>query len=177
MSAMKNRDVADQNIFAKLERDGLVAEAVGLGIGAARTAGARRTAGRKIGAASAGKSSATTQAGWWKISAHVAPRRTTTAGSVQSASLVFVSVAARKRAAIDHAVAADENVGEIFAPDQAVMKIGVAAVLISGAGKRLGLVVGVHRLRRAEDHRTGVNEQMDVALQTNGAAQISSRRN
>ncbi len=50
------------------------------------------------------------------------------------------------------------------------------AVLIGDAGKRLGLVVGIQALRRAENGRAGVNQQMNVALQMNRAAQIRSRR-
>ncbi len=74
-------------------------------------------------------------------------------------------------------VAGDGNVREVLAPDEAVVKIGVPAVLIRLALPRLRRVVGVHRLRRAQNHRAGVQIQMDVVGQVDAAAQISARRN
>ena len=54
----------------------------------------------------------------------------------------------------------------------------MAAVLIQIVRRpRLGKIIRVHFLRRTENGRARVNEQMNVALQMNRAAQISSGRN
>lgn len=50
-------------------------------------------------------------------------------------------------------------------------------ILIGGALERFRFVIGVHGLRRAEDRRTRVEMQVDVALQMNAPAQIGARRN
>ncbi len=58
------------------------------------------------------------------------------------------------------------------------MEISVAAVLIRRrSGEFLFSIVSLHALRRAENARAGINQQMNVALEMNRAAQISSRRN
>ena len=95
-----------------------------------------------------------------------------------AAHLVKYSVPANQLNAADHAVAGDENVREIFAPDEAVVKITMAAVLIRIVRRpRLGEIIGLEILRCGQDRRARVNNQMDVALEMNRAAQISSRRN
>ena len=47
---------------------------------------------------------------------------------------------------------------------------------ISRAGERLLRIVGVEALGRAEDGGAGVNQKMDVALEADGAAQVSPGR-
>ena len=86
-------------------------------------------------------------------------------------------VVAHQPAAIDHAGAGDGNIRQVFAPDQAVVKITVPAILIRLAVPGFRRIVSVHRLRRAEDHRAGVQIQMDVVGQMDAAAQIGARRN
>ena len=90
---------------------------------------------------------------------------------------IFNSVAGHESAAVDHAVAGDEDIGEVFAPNQAVVKISVAAVLKRRAGKIFLRVVSLHFLRRAEDDRSGIDVQVDVVGETDAAAQISSGGN
>ena len=76
-------------------------------------------------------------------------------------------VRANESAAINGTLAGDENIRQIFAPDQTVMEIAMAAVLIAAKIIRFGFVIHRLILRRAEDSRAGVNEQMDVALEVN----------
>ena len=57
----------------------------------------------------------------------------------------------QKSAAIDHSLTGDGNVHQIFAPDQAIMKMGVPAILIAVTRERVRRIVGLHSLRRAED--------------------------
>ena len=78
-------------------------------------------------------------------------------------------------AAVDCALAGDGKVREILTPNEAVVKISVAGILIRLAGKRFRRVVSVEILRRAKNRRARVNQQMEVALEVNRAAQISSR--
>src|ERR1019366_4520229 len=126
MAAVKNRDVADQNISAQLEGDGFVADAHGrIGFGIRR--------------------------GKMFVTAHL----------VEDFGIPL------QPAAVDHAVAGDENIGEVFAPDEAVVKITMSAILVGDARKRLGFVVGVQFLRCAKNCRAGVNQQMNVAFQVN----------
>src|ERR1019366_7862433 len=87
MAAVKNRDVADQNIPAQLEGDGFVADAHGrIGFGIRR--------------------------GKMFVTAHL----------VEDFGIPL------QPAAVDHAVAGDENIGEVFAPDEAVVKITMSAI-------------------------------------------------
>ena len=106
VTAVKNRDVANQHVAAQLERDGLVAEPDR----------------REIGFQSAACD--------WSDSNVEKPHI-----SIQQ------PVAAHQPAAVDHAVAGDGNVCEVFAPDEAVVKIAVPAVLI-------GIVRATARSRR-----------------------------
>ena len=99
------------------------------------------------------------------------------AARAKSAHLVENLVRAHEAAAVDRAVAGDENIRKVFAPDEAVVEITMSAVLIAAECVRLRLVINIHVLRRAENGRASVNEQMDVALQMNRAAQISSGGN
>src|ERR1035438_4198249 len=78
-------------------------------------------------------------------------------------------------AAGDDALAGDGKIREILTPNEAVVEISVAGILIRLAGKRFRRVVSVEILRRAKNCRAGVNQQMEVALEVNRAAQISSR--
>ena len=135
MSAVKNRDVADEHIAAKFQREGLVAE----------TNRRRGVGDRRI-------------------------------EMIEADHLIENLVSANQTATVDRAVAADENVRQIFAPNQAVMKIAMSAVLITTKRIWLGLVIKIHVLRRAQNRCARVNQQMDVALEMNRAAQISSRR-
>ena len=130
MAAMRDGDVADEDIAAKLDRDGLVAEADGA----------------------------------------VLDFRTIVLGRLfarhrKSVHFIQQFVAALEVAAVDPAVACDENIREIFAPDQTVVKIAMASVLIRIVRPRLGEIVGVHGLRCAEYGRARVNEEMNVALE------------
>src|SRR6185437_11037929 len=116
VSAVENRDVADQNIFAKLERDGFVAQADGF--------------------------------------------ENIRVGSVEmivAAHLVEQAGVPRQTTTVDHAMTGDENIGEILAPDQTVVKITMTAVLVGDADKRLRLVIGVQVLRRAENGCARIN--------------------
>ena len=94
MAAVKNRDVADENISAELQRDGFVAEADG-------SVGRFRAVGGEV------------------------------VQLVREADhLVEQLVGANQPAAVDGAVAGDENIRQVFAPDEAVVKITMSAVLI-----------------------------------------------
>ena len=73
-------------------------------------------------------------------------------------------------AAIDHAIARDENIGEVLAPDEAVVKKTVPAILIRIVRPRLGFIIGIQILWRAENNCARINVQMDIALEPDGAA-------
>ena len=148
MAAVENRDVPDQNIFAELQRDGFIAQAH-----------RHHVIGIKVG----GDTRVTLAIG--------APFLQVAAHAIQD------TVRAHETAAVDGAVAGDENIRQIFAPNQTVVKIAMAAVLKTAECVRLRFVIGVHVLRRTENGRAGVNKQMNVALQMNRAAQISSGGN
>src|SRR5208282_3595755 len=92
---------------------------------------------------------------------------------VETVHAIFNPVASHESAAVDHAVAGDEYIGEIFAPDQAVVKISVAPILIRRTGKIFLRVVSFHFLRRAQDDCSGGDVQVDVVGETDAAAQIS----
>src|ERR1035441_670345 len=79
-------------------------------------------------------------------------------------------------AAFDHARTGDRHIGEALAPNEAVMEISVATVLIGGALERLRPVVSVQALRRAEDHRAGIQEEVEVVRQVDAAAQVGACR-
>jgi len=59
----------------------------------------------------------------------------------------------------------DEYIRKIFPPNQTVVKIAVPAILISGSYKWFSLIICIHFLRCAENCRSRVKEQMDVALE------------
>ena len=56
------------------------------------------------------------------------------------------------------------------------MKKTMPAVLIPSESKRRGFIVGIPILRRAEQGGPGIDQQMEVALEADGAAEIGARR-
>ena len=94
----------------------------------------------------------------------------------ESVDRVLLAIAGGKRAAIDHSKSGDRNIRQAFAVNETVAKISVATILIGRAFPMLGLIVGVHVLRRGLDRRTGIDEEMNVAQQMNRAAEIMTRR-
>src|SRR6185312_6688390 len=91
--------------------------------------------------------------------------------SVVAAHVIEHVVFADEAAAADGAVAGDENIGEILAPDEAVVKIAMPAVLVAAEGIGFGFIVGVEILRCAENGRAGIDLQVDVAFEVEGAAE------
>jgi hypothetical protein len=69
-------------------------------------------------------------------------------------------VTADKPAAIDHALAGNGNVREVFTPNQTVMKITMPAVLVRIVRPRLRLIINVRALWRSQDGGARINQQV-----------------
>src|ERR1700746_1177066 len=93
----------------------------------------------------------------------------------------FIASAAVEAFAPDAAGAGDGKIGDILAPDQAVVPVAVAEVLklVPGVGLRrivTAACAGSGRIS-CNDGRARTEIQLDIALQTNRVAEIRSNRN
>ena len=79
-------------------------------------------------------------------------------------------------APVDHTPSRNRDIHKILPPDQAVMEIGVPAILVGDPLERFRRVIGLQLLWRAEDRRPGIKVKMDVALQMDAAAEIGAGR-
>src|SRR6185369_9821496 len=85
---------------------------------------------------------------------------------------ILMAVALDESITADHAWTGNENVREVLAPDQTVVEISVAAILIRGAFPRFCFVVGIQVLRRGDDESAGVEKKVQVVRQPDAAAQV-----
>jgi len=72
--------------------------------------------------------------------------------------------------AVDHAQSCDRNVDKIFSQNEAVVKIGMTAILIGLPGKFFGRIVRIHFLRSTKKRGSHIKIDVHVALETNTAA-------
>ncbi len=153
VSAMEDGDVADEDVFAKLESNSLIGRIV-------RPASTRPSAGPGTcgGEVSLAKSGI------------IPPFK-----CCKTIPLIEASIHADHIAAVDHALAGDGDIREVFAPDEAVVKVSVARILIGGAFEFFGVVVGVRIERRSKDSATGIQMEVDIALHVDGTAKVGSR--
>ena len=77
--------------------------------------------------------------------------------------------------AIDGAASGDADVMLTFGPNERVVEIGMAAVLIFWATEHLAFIVGFHRGGSSQDARSWRQVKVHVALQTDAAAEIGAR--
>ena len=88
----------------------------------------------------------------------------------------LLGVVLRQALTVDHPLAGDGYVRLPLGPYQAVVEVGVAAVLILGeSAERLALVVGLHRGGRGEYLGAGREVQVHVALQPDAAREVDAR--
>ena len=86
-----------------------------------------------------------------------------------------LGVLAGETFAIDASTTCDADVFEVLAPDERIMEIGVASVLVFREIERLGRVVGF-AVAGGNDGGSCIDVEIDIALHVDGTAEVVARR-
>ena len=88
----------------------------------------------------------------------------------------FFGISSGETFAINHTSARDGYIIGADGIDEAVFKIGMSAVLIGCAFKKLCFIIGFHRSRSSENLGTSHQMQFHMAFHTDASAEISAGR-